>query len=207
MHQHSVINSSLNQHSNTKYPCISAGFKALKYYWRELPQVPFLSWEMCFWQQKYFVMTNIILSQQMFCHDKHTFVATKDIFCHDKYVFVMTKLILCCDKSDTWGSSRQWYRYTTQSGSSSEENGDWWCQVNMHWLLRDASQSVTHTVPLLYFRHNHLQAESTTKSKMLPWSNLLSHLLQVVYNQPWLVVTPHPPTYTQKHPNRNNFLW
>jgi len=31
-------------------------------------------------RQKYFVTTNIILSQQKFCHDKHTFVATKDMW-------------------------------------------------------------------------------------------------------------------------------
>ena len=28
------------------------------------------------------VVTKICLSQQKFCHDKHTFVATKDVFCH-----------------------------------------------------------------------------------------------------------------------------
>ena len=27
----------------------------------------------------------------MFCHDKHTFVTTKDVFCRDKHVFVATK--------------------------------------------------------------------------------------------------------------------
>ena len=47
----------------------------------------------------YFVATNIILSQQNFCHDKHTFVVTKDLFCHDKHIchdktFVTTKMIL-----------------------------------------------------------------------------------------------------------------
>ena len=106
MHQHSVINSSLNQHSNTKYPCISAadtgaGFKALKYHWREVPQVPFLSGEMCFWQQKYFVMTNIILSQQTFCHDKRTFVVTKRHF-------LSCQICVCHDKIDTllW---QKWY--------------------------------------------------------------------------------------------------
>jgi len=29
-----------------------------------------------------FIVTNIFLSQQMFCCDKHTLVATKDVFCH-----------------------------------------------------------------------------------------------------------------------------
>ena len=33
------------------------------------------------------VMTNI-------CHDKHTFVVTKDAFCRDKHGFVMTKPLL-----------------------------------------------------------------------------------------------------------------
>ena len=47
----------------------------------------------------YFVATNIILSSQNFCHDKHTFVVTKDLFCRDKHVcrdktFVTTKMIL-----------------------------------------------------------------------------------------------------------------
>ena len=40
---------------------------------------------------------------QRFCHDKHTFVATKDVFCRDKHVFVTTKVSLswqnfCSDK-------------------------------------------------------------------------------------------------------------
>ena len=45
-------------------------------------------------------MTNRILLQQKFCHDKHTFVMTKDMFyqdkhvCCDKRVFVVTKIIL-----------------------------------------------------------------------------------------------------------------
>ena len=50
-----------------------------------------------------FVATNTCLSQQMFCRDKHTFVATKDVFCRDKG-FVATKLCLsrqrfCLDKN------------------------------------------------------------------------------------------------------------
>ena len=36
---------------------------------------------------KCFVATNIILSRQKFCLDKHTFVGTKDLFCRDKHVF------------------------------------------------------------------------------------------------------------------------
>ena len=41
-----------------------------------------------------FVVTKIGLSWQMFCRDKHTFVATKVVFCRDK--------------NDTCGSSRHW---------------------------------------------------------------------------------------------------
>ena len=39
-------------------------------------------------------MTNIILSQQNFCHDKHTFVATKDVFCvcRDKKMILVAAL-------------------------------------------------------------------------------------------------------------------
>ena len=43
-------------------------------------------------RQKDFVATNIILSPQNFCHDKYTFVATKDVFCRDTHVFVATKV-------------------------------------------------------------------------------------------------------------------
>ena len=54
---------------------------------------------------KSFVMTNMCLSQQKFCHDKHTFVMTKDTFyvCHDKSMLGTTKLFvatnICHDKS------------------------------------------------------------------------------------------------------------
>ena len=48
-----------------------------------------------------FVVTKVCLSRQNdVCHDKHTFVATKDMFRHDKHVhdkhktFVATKMIL-----------------------------------------------------------------------------------------------------------------
>ena len=40
-----------------------------------------------------FVATNLILSRQKFCRNKHTFVATKDLFCRDK-AFVATKIVL-----------------------------------------------------------------------------------------------------------------
>ena len=58
------------------------------YQCRELPQVSFLS-------RQIFVTTNTCLSQQKFCQDKHTFVATKDVFC------------FCRDKNVTCGSSRE----------------------------------------------------------------------------------------------------
>ena len=47
--------------------------------------------------KKLFVITNIVLSQQNFCHDKHIFVVKKDMFCCNKHcdkTFVMTKMIL-----------------------------------------------------------------------------------------------------------------
>jgi len=37
-------------------------------------------------QQKYFVWTNITLSQQKFCCSKYNFVTAKDVFCRDKRV-------------------------------------------------------------------------------------------------------------------------
>ena len=43
-------------------------------------------------RQNFCVTTNIILSQQKFCYDKHTFVAPKDMFCCDKLVFAVTKV-------------------------------------------------------------------------------------------------------------------
>ena len=42
----------------------------------------------------YFFRDKNILSQQMFCRGKHTFVATKHVFCRDKHVFVATKMVL-----------------------------------------------------------------------------------------------------------------
>jgi len=58
-----------------------------------------------------FVATNMILSRQKFCHDKHIFVATKDVydwrelpqsiilsrqtFCHTKHTFIVTKDVFC----------------------------------------------------------------------------------------------------------------
>ena len=34
------------------------------------------------------------VAPKIFCHNKHTFVATKDVFCPDKHAFVATKIIL-----------------------------------------------------------------------------------------------------------------
>ena len=87
------------------------------YNWRELPQVSFLSW-----QNTSFVTTNIILSWQKFCRNKHTFVATnvsrqnmsfvatklvtKDAFCCDRFCH---NKHTCCDRNYTCGSSCQWW--------------------------------------------------------------------------------------------------
>ena len=54
-----------------------------------------LSWQNTYSSWQIFVATNIILSQQKFCHNQHTFVATKDMFCHDKHMTVTTNT---CDK-------------------------------------------------------------------------------------------------------------
>ena len=76
-----------------------------------------LSW------QKYFVVTNIIFSWQNFCHNKHTFVVTRDNFfatkhlsqqayfcCDKRCVFTcLSKQKFCRDKNYTCGSSCQWY--------------------------------------------------------------------------------------------------
>ena len=44
---------------------------------------------------------------QKFCCEKHNFFHGKT--CHDKHTFVMTKEVFCPDKNDTCGSSRQQY--------------------------------------------------------------------------------------------------
>ena len=41
-----------------------------------------------FLPRQIFVTTNIILSPQKFCRDKHTFYATKDVSCRGKLLFV-----------------------------------------------------------------------------------------------------------------------
>ena len=66
--------------------------------------------------KKCFVVTKICLSQQKFCHDKHTFIMTNDVgfllllrqnfccdkyltrVCHDKHTFVATKEMFCHHK-------------------------------------------------------------------------------------------------------------
>ena len=95
-----------------------------RYYWRELPQVSFLSQQkfcldkhVCrdktclLLQQKYacrvvvtktlFVVAKLCLSRQtrvhhedFCCCDKHTFVTTKDLFCRDKHVFASTNVFV-----------------------------------------------------------------------------------------------------------------
>ena len=44
-----------------------------------------------------FIAVNTCLSQQKFCCDQHTFLATKDVFCHEKIMFVTINI--CNDKS------------------------------------------------------------------------------------------------------------
>ena len=57
------------------------------YHWRELPQVSFLS-------------------RQMFCHDKHVFVARKNVFCRIKSMLAAMKVLsrqnFCRDKYSSW---------------------------------------------------------------------------------------------------------
>ena len=48
-----------------------------------------LSWQI-------FVVTNMCLSRQRLCLDKHTFVTTKDMFCCDKQLLVVTEVCLFC---------------------------------------------------------------------------------------------------------------
>ena len=80
-----------------------AEVSVVRYHWRELPRVSFLSR-----QSMTFVATKVCLSWQSFCHfvttaclsrqrfrlDKHTFVLTKDVFCHNKHVFAATEVCL-----------------------------------------------------------------------------------------------------------------
>ena len=76
--------------------------KAVVYHWRELPQVSnVLSRQglVCgdktrlLLRQK-FVATNTCSSRQKNCHDKHTFVASKDVFCCHQHVFVTKEVSL-----------------------------------------------------------------------------------------------------------------
>ena len=43
-------------------------------------------------QQNYVCRGKIFFGAQMFCCDKHTFVATEDVFRHNKHMFAVTKL-------------------------------------------------------------------------------------------------------------------
>ena len=54
-----------------------------------LVETKLLSRQTCIGHNKRFL-------QQKFCHDKHTFVTTKDVFCDDKHdkTIVATKMIL-----------------------------------------------------------------------------------------------------------------
>ena len=75
--------------------------------------------KLCYYAEQIFVATNTCLSRQMFCHDKHTFVARKvslsrqTYFCHNKRRVLSRQTRVChnktfsCDKNDTCGSSRQ----------------------------------------------------------------------------------------------------
>ena len=91
--------------------------QALMYHWRKLPQVVFLSRQICTrvcrdktrllsrqnyaYCDKTFVATKLWLSRQnisrdkrqTICRDKHAVVATKDEFCRDQHVFAATKII------------------------------------------------------------------------------------------------------------------
>ena len=56
--------------------------------------------------QQICVMTNMCLSQQKFCCNKHTFVATKDVICWDKRMFVTTNTRLS-QQNFCW--NKKWY--------------------------------------------------------------------------------------------------
>ena len=70
--------------SRQKYAC---RYFFLFYFFKLYKHVLYLS------PNNSFVATNIILSRQKFCRNKHIFVATKDLFCRDK-AFVATKIVL-----------------------------------------------------------------------------------------------------------------
>ena len=90
---------------------------AYSYYWRELPQVSFLSrqtrvcrdktplssWQKYACRDTYFSRDNFFVATSL-GRDKHNFVEPKLLsrhtyFCRDKHVFVATKYLFCHDKS------------------------------------------------------------------------------------------------------------
>ena len=85
------------QHSNIHCTCllslVGAGTHLLSQQMHACRVKTFVTTELCLSQQNIFVATKLLLWQN-FCHDKHTFVITKDMFCHDKHMFVVTKISL-----------------------------------------------------------------------------------------------------------------
>ena len=82
---------------------------------------------LCLSRQKYFVGTKVCLSRKhktfvatniccdkSFCHDKHTFVATKDVVC----AFVATKMILVAAPASDSGGLQQATDCTVYAESS-----------------------------------------------------------------------------------------
>ena len=57
--------------------------------------------------------TTKVLSQNIFvCHDKHTFVETKDVFCRDKHMFDVMRQNFCCNKNNLGLEDVSMYEYT-----------------------------------------------------------------------------------------------
>ena len=83
--------------------CVCARVRA--YYWRELPQVSFLTRRQKYaCRDKTVVVTNTGVSRQIFCRDKHNFVATKLLsrqayFCRDKRLVLSRQTRVCRDKT------------------------------------------------------------------------------------------------------------
>ena len=57
----------------------------------KLVMTKLLSQQNCLSWQNIFVAAKLLSGQTHVCHNKHTFVMTKDVFCHDKHMFVATK--------------------------------------------------------------------------------------------------------------------
>ena len=76
------------------------------YHWLEVPQVSFVATKAGLPRQNLSTLSRkIFLSRQTckFCHDKHTFVATKDVFCRDKRRVCRDKRRVCRDKHNFVG--------------------------------------------------------------------------------------------------------